>query len=415
MDLKCAGCQQKIPNRQFLTCCLCSNAYDIECANVSIQRFLNTMTGEHRKTWKCPGCLSRTPKTGNTDKPINSKYNDQLNQKKVISEGNNITTRKKLTDRKNLDSTRFSDSSDILGDTIEIDNSTETEINKDLTIENLSNMITKKLKENNSSIISEIQSTIQKEINKAISKLKEDIKYDINYLNSQNIERQTELEQINSKILKLEEENQSLKREINETLNRFSTPQTEQIYESDSKKFVIYGLQEYYQETEYDLDMRLVETFRDTLNLDLYGSIEDTYRVGKYHSRNRPLVVELISKKMVKYIIDNNHYLEGTQLSVAEYLGEKARKERKLLREKMLKARENGLHAVIRNNILYIKGKPVTASDDIYHILKNQNNGGGRDQRNINNSSSHDTNKQTCTKQNNRRDQDPTFRTGKSI
>jgi hypothetical protein len=44
-------------------------------------------------------------------------------------------------------------------------------------------------------------------------------------------------------------------------------------------------------------------------------------------------------------------------LSVAEYLDTTARKERKLLIEKMIQARKLGHYAVLRNNKLYINGK----------------------------------------------------------
>ncbi|KAG7305794.1 hypothetical protein JYU34_009938 [Plutella xylostella] len=370
MDLECSGCQQKIPNRQYLTCSLCSNHYDIECANVSIQRFLNTMTLEHRKKWKCQVCICKTPKTGNINKAILPKNNDLPQHKKSPIEQNNVTTRKKTTSPVNNDSINSEDLS-ILGDTIVTDNSMHTKT--ELTLENLSQMITQKLKENNVSIILEIQNTIQLEINKAINKLKEDIAGDIDTLNSKNNERKQEIEKINEKIKRIQEENNNLKEEIKQLQHKI--PETIPVYkESDNKKFVIYGLAEYYKETEYDLNTRITEILREYLNIDVFYSIEDTYRVGKYRNNNRPLVVELLSKKMVKYIHENKYYLEGTQLSIGEYLGEKERKERKQLREKMLKARKDGLHAIIRDNKLYIQGKQVKSGEEGETYIREEHN-----------------------------------------
>ncbi|KAL4716427.1 hypothetical protein ACJJTC_015855 [Scirpophaga incertulas] len=66
----CSGCLQVIKNRQFLSCCTCGGYYDIQCANVSENRFRNTLTGEHRLNWKCAACISREPRGDNSDTPV---------------------------------------------------------------------------------------------------------------------------------------------------------------------------------------------------------------------------------------------------------------------------------------------------------------------------------------------------------
>ncbi|KAL4718056.1 hypothetical protein ACJJTC_010886 [Scirpophaga incertulas] len=66
----CAGCLQVIKNRLFLCCCVCNSYYDLLCANVSEQRFRNTLTGEHRLSWKCASCVCREPKVNNSDTPV---------------------------------------------------------------------------------------------------------------------------------------------------------------------------------------------------------------------------------------------------------------------------------------------------------------------------------------------------------
>ncbi|KAL4712853.1 hypothetical protein ACJJTC_011923 [Scirpophaga incertulas] len=67
---KCFGCRQKINDRYFLKCCFCHKDFDLLCANVSEQRFLNTLIGKHRANWKCVMCTSKEPKTGNTNTPV---------------------------------------------------------------------------------------------------------------------------------------------------------------------------------------------------------------------------------------------------------------------------------------------------------------------------------------------------------
>ncbi|CAG9782258.1 unnamed protein product [Diatraea saccharalis] len=44
--------------------------YDLECANVSEQRFYNTLTKEHREAWRCVLCKSRHPKADNSNTPV---------------------------------------------------------------------------------------------------------------------------------------------------------------------------------------------------------------------------------------------------------------------------------------------------------------------------------------------------------
>lgn len=66
----CSGCRQPITDRRFLCCVLCRDNYDLLCANVSEQRFNNTLTGDHRANWKCVTCVSRQPKTDNANTPV---------------------------------------------------------------------------------------------------------------------------------------------------------------------------------------------------------------------------------------------------------------------------------------------------------------------------------------------------------
>lgn len=68
---------------------------------------------------------------------------------------------------------------------------------------------------------------------------------------------------------------------------------------------------------------------------------------------------------MAKYIKDNNHYFKESGLSVSEFLDENSLKKRQQLRDEMIKARKKGLHAVIRNNKLYVEGKATATRDEM--------------------------------------------------
>lgn len=66
----CAGCRSALSNNLNLRCCICTDIYDLDCANVAEKRFLNTMTNDHKTSWKCQACRSKQPKVGNVDTPI---------------------------------------------------------------------------------------------------------------------------------------------------------------------------------------------------------------------------------------------------------------------------------------------------------------------------------------------------------
>ncbi|CAG9784499.1 unnamed protein product [Diatraea saccharalis] len=66
----CNGCRSAIEDRRYLRCSNCQLFYDLVCANVSEQRFYNTMTVDHKAQWRCVLCMSLQPKFDNTKTPI---------------------------------------------------------------------------------------------------------------------------------------------------------------------------------------------------------------------------------------------------------------------------------------------------------------------------------------------------------
>ena len=286
--LLCAGCQQTLP-KEILTCNLCEAKYDLQCANMTIDLY-KRMTPEQRKTWFCQACRCKAPKTGNINTPIRPqdyKKSDQLNSPLENANDNNITIRKKTIN--NYDTTLSEDSS-FLGDTIHQDDM-EININTGtqaaFSLDNLSEIIMQRLKENNKCIISELQNTIEVEINKAITKLKHDIEGKTNFLYEQNDQTTQKIEEINKTIEKLSKENETLKNEIK---NLKYLPVTSEIKNTEdcSKKIVIYGFSEYFKETDHDLHYRLIDMFYEIMHVDLTGYIEETNRIGRNTTKPDP-------------------------------------------------------------------------------------------------------------------------------
>lgn len=363
----CAGCQQKIPIRENLTCSLCKCRYDLECAGIQKDYYTKTMTLELRKLWKCQTCICKIPKTGNIDTPIRSPRAPDYIQHVTTTPEKNVTMRKTTTSTNN--ETTCSDDLSFLGDTLKTQENVE--ILNNVSIQSLSELIILRLKENNKSIIEELQSTIQAEIKKAITELREDFHNKTNYLTVQNNDRKEEIQRINNKLEELRIENENLKKELKEL--SIQTPRTPSNPDHNHKKLVLYGLAEYYKEPESELHNRLIELFRDIVNVDLSGYIEHMYRVGRKAVKNRPLVIELLSKRMTKYLINNNMCFQGTGLFISEFLDENARKERAQMRDKLIQARQSGLHAIIRNNKLFIDGKQVFIEQNNYKHQQSNN------------------------------------------
>lgn len=370
----CAGCNTELTtNANYLACSICKKCYDLECSNVLIEQFLR-MNCENKMIWECQECRCKKPKNINTNTPARPQ---PISNSFTISPDANVTLRRKPS--KNIhDETVCSEDSSIFGDTL----CKEKNVEPELTLHSLSEMISLKLKENNCSIILEIKTTIQTEINKAISKLRDDMKQETNALSLQNEERKTEIEKLNTQIQKLQIDTEKLKNDI-KLLSCNSNPSLK--HESENKKkIVLYGVREMYKETDEELHDRIRTICWDILGIDLQGYIEDTYRIGRYiKHRNRPLVIELMSKRITKYITENHQYFYGTGLNISEFLNEEARNERKILRDKMLVARNKGQKAVIRNNRLYIEGELIDlgnetstqlSSETIQNIHGNDNN-----------------------------------------
>lgn len=311
------------------------------------------MTKEHKDQWKCQSCVCKQPKSGNLGTPVRT--SDRYDNTDQNTEVQNITLRRKHSTQAQKNNTIEQDSEDsiILGDTLP-----EQTISQ-ITLQQLSSMISEKLSENNNAIITQLQTTIQIEIKKATTQFKNDFKQEIDILHTQNSQRKLEIENISKKIEKLEREAKKMQTEISEIVYISGTPKKHYKQEENMKKLVLYGIEEYQHESEHELHIRLIDMFREKLHIDLLGYIEDTQRIGKYRGKNRPLIIELLSKRMVKYILNQNNYLRKNKIAISPMLNENQKEERKAMFEEMRIARNKGLHAIIRDSQLYIQGRRI--------------------------------------------------------
>ncbi|CAG9791874.1 unnamed protein product [Diatraea saccharalis] len=369
----CAGCKQIIQDRRFLICSQCQQNYDLECANVSQSRFYKTMTSEHKSSWKCPLCFSKKPKGDNENTPVRPLNVVKKPETRRITISPNLEDdRQNVTIRKRSQTHNESsilDESDLTnspqGNTLLTLNSTENIENKQNDIANfdktdrihldqINSLIQFNLQQNNTYIISEIQTIIQKEIERSFTLLKLETKTCIENIDK----KQFELEQ---RIKSLEEECASLRNEMKITLNKIDNTKRSKFSDAffqNERFLVLHGLSFYDWETEYDLTERVKNVFFEILNIDLTGYIEELSYIGK-KGHTRPIKIELISKKMKKYLLENYAWFKNTGLGITEYLDETTLRERKLLKQALKTARQSGQQATIRNNKLIINGQEI--------------------------------------------------------
>ena len=373
----CPACNREMRLGEVVKCTKCLETYHYACFNITTANYMQHKY-DYDHTWVCPPCGNITRRRRHDDTPVRNTTQifdvsimstDEYNQGETSTLEQSVNTETLLAP--NVSQT------DILSkyprqEIISLE-SIKQLINSEIK-ESLKQLIHSELKDNNKTIVTDLKKTIQSEINTAISKLKSDIKQETNTLLQRH---KSELEEKINKISKdlelVKKENEHIKKTLEKSDTNKINITKKQIPESNSKKLVLYGLEEYYEESEEDLHNRLINIFRDFANVDLLGYIEETRRIGRRNNK-RAIIIELISKRMVKYLIKNNYYFRNSGLSISEFLEAETLHERKKMREEMFLARKNGKHAIIRDGKLIVEGKIMAFSLNKTSLTNTQNN-----------------------------------------
>lgn len=125
-----------------------------------------------------------------------------------------------------------------------------------------------------------------------------------------------EINSLNTCIKEIESENKKLQASIIKIQNQISQLKPNQYRETvrtnqekENKTIVLYGLQEHQWENEFELHNRIIHIFQDFFDVNLTGYIEEVSRIGKKGYR-RPLQIELLNKRLTKYILSNKRILQ---------------------------------------------------------------------------------------------------------
>lgn len=350
--ISCARCHHVITSRQYLVCSKCKQTYDLSCANVPDKRFYNTMSAEHKKNWRCISCI-------NYERECNN-----ITHRKPLSS----TTAAGESDESSIDD-QINEDQSILGDTICSPISRNLESNSpslpSITLEQISSLLDKKLALNKTEILSQIKADLrmlfQDELQQAIKDIKQELNNSLVNITKEQEKLKADINELTKKIKMLDAECNQLKCNINNSQEQCKyIPKP--IQTDIDKKIVLYGLEEMTWETESELYERVTAIFHDVMNVNLGGCIEDLNRLGKKGNR-RPLVIELISKRMTNYVLRNRHAFIRSGMAINDFLNEESLQKRYELRTVLKEARRNGKHAVFRGNKLIINGKEYKDTD----------------------------------------------------
>lgn len=352
----CDGCKQELPEKMFLTCSFCGNHYDLDCAGVSEKRFYNTMTTDHKNKWKCPACVCMTRKQINSNTPAKpsvpgTSYDeaDKINVTLRQKPSRQITNNNSLIDLDVDEITGHTQESQLQqNNSMSFSTPTTSQGNSTtdmITLEKFSKLLDSKLDSKfesiKASILADIKDIIKSEINNAVTKLKQDTE-------QTHIVIKNEQKDLSGQIKKIDEKIRNIKNKLEDL--------------ESSKKIVLYGLNETYNENNYTLYDRVSQVFGDIMDININPYIEEIRRIGKRGNR-RPLEIEFMSKRVTRHIIENSKCFRNTGLAVEAFITGEKLQERNTLKQKLQEARHNGSHAVIRNNRLYINGKEFINQD----------------------------------------------------
>lgn len=314
--MECAAkCGKKYEAEEMVRCVTCKDKYHYRCLNISSQEY-KTLKFDFLRTWRCQRCINVTRRLRNDDTPIGKNHSFTPDDTTMSIDLNDQSA---------------------LGDTLNTSTDDTYEKNKHeketstFTLEQISELLDKKLKQTNHLVISELRNTIKLEINSAVT----DLKKEILRISQEQITLKEEITNIHTQIQELRTENEILKNKLQKQQSEYNNTNNNTNNHKnidDSKTIVLYGLNEYQNESETEIEHRIIHAFMDICQINLTGYIEEFKRIGKQGNR-RPIRLELISKRMAKYILSNIRCFRNTGLFVTKFLDSEGLEIRKKQKE----------------------------------------------------------------------------------
>lgn len=359
--MNCKACNNKVNRLESLKCKACDGDYHYMCLNITSAQYR-----EHgnilKNNWYCPMCTNITRRK-NDNTPVRKQFSEPLNDT-VMSVDDLLNCTSDLsvlgnTEQSEIQMNLQTPEKPSVQETTQVHLPSAPHSSETITLDKISKLLDIKLRE---TVQDTIKNTIKTEIGIALSQFKHEILQSMSVITVQQNEIKNYLDENIKKIAVLEKKNNDLQIEMSELNNRLDNllkvTRNDQNEDKNFKKIVLYGLKEYHRENQHYLYDRISNIFHDLLGINIDPYVEDLRWIGKYGSR-RPLVIELLSKRVSNYILQNSHYFKNTGLTVSAYLDRSSLNERKRQREVMIRARQECNHAEIRKNELVINEKEV--------------------------------------------------------
>ncbi|KAL4704980.1 hypothetical protein ACJJTC_005466 [Scirpophaga incertulas] len=280
---KCSGCKNVIDSREFLECSICNMKYDINCANVSSDRFYSfyAQNTDQKRNWKCRECCSKQPKIGNSNTPAHSASQNQVkdaeDQKELHQKSDNVTFRSKRvgSNKKTISpgacSKETTDTSDDCKDYV-----TESK---------LRSIIKQELAGALNSTIKELVSTQLKDMAKQIKDMRESLAF----FNSKYEDLKSALDERNVLIDNLNKDNTKLKSTVCDLSNRLNL--VEQTMRESNLE--INGIPENRQENVTNLMEQLMKTVDAPVSKEDILHVTRVAKLRKDNTTPRTVIVKL--------------------------------------------------------------------------------------------------------------------------
>lgn len=369
--MDCVACKKRATVSERIKCCVCKKNYHYGCLNIKSDEYRKRQH-EFDFSWSCPECRNVTRR--------HTKRNDDTPVRNVHSPSNcSFVNTTNPQDESQSDHSIMGDTLDpVLSHNTQDTTAVKTANPESLpTLQQISELLDKKLESMEQSILGKIAASLEI----SLEMIKQESKSQLTQINKITTDQENllaEIDKIKKDVKILEDKNKKLQTELeyvkkqnepihnthmhnnncNQDFIRLSQNNNQKERYENSKKIVIYGLDELQQDDEDYLISRITYAFYEIAGIDITGYVEDIARLGRKGYR-RPVVVEFISKRITRNILQSTYCFRNSGLRVAKYLNEEGRAERKKLQERMYDARKNGHHAIIRDNELIINGEIV--------------------------------------------------------
>jgi dihydroneopterin aldolase len=209
------------------------------------------------------------------------------------------------------------------------------------------------------SITENIKNAVIKEFNTNMTNLKMEITHNTAVLTEEQAIFRGKINDISETIKKLQSENTKLQEALDGVTKQIANPMnitTTRDPHHNQNSIVMYGINEFRGENEYDLIERISHIFYEILGIDVNGFVDSITRIGRRGNR-RPIEIGLINKRMTKYILNNHHRFRNTGLAVTKLMDQLELKKRYTLKETFRDARRKGLNPIVKKDEVYVNGR----------------------------------------------------------